>query len=177
MANLNLRTMSMMLAIILYGILIGGIVYSHVVFFPPYLSALPNSAVLVNGPYALHDEYFWILIHPLAILSLIVALILNWKIPARRKLIAIPLTLYIVAIIATSLYFVPELRAFHNSPSSGISAADWYARGQRWQHFSWTRGTILGLAMIPLLLALITPERGGEGVRTASGSDRTITPG
>lgn len=158
MKNLNARTISLMVAIIFYGIFIGGIVYAHVVFFPPYLSALPGSAALTNGPYALHDEYFWTLIHPLAILALVVALVLNWKISTRRKLIAMPLVLYVIAIIVTLLYFVPELRAFHASPSSGVSAAEWYARGQRWQHLSWMRGTIMGLAMVPLLLALMTPE-------------------
>ena len=154
----NARTISLMVSLIFYGIFIGGIVYAHVVFFPPYLSALPASAALTNGPYALHDEYFWTLIHPLAILALIVALILNWKIPARRNLIAIPLVLYVIAMIVTFLYFVPELRAFHSSPSSSVSAAEWYTRGQRWQYLSWTRGTIMGLAMIPLLLALVSPE-------------------
>lgn len=158
MRNVNVRTISLMVSIILYGILIGGIVYAHVVFFPSYLSALPASAALTNGPYALHDEYFWTLVHPLAILALIVALVLNWKIPARRKLIAVPLVLYVIAIIVTFLYFVPELRAFRSSPNSSVSAAEWYARGQRWQHLSWTRGTISGLAMIPLLLALVSRE-------------------
>jgi hypothetical protein len=151
-----------MLSILLMGILIGGIVYAHVVFFPPYLSALPNSAALVNGPYALHDEYFWLLIHPLAILSLIVALVLNWKIPARRKLIAIPLIVYVLALIVTSLYFVPELGNFKNSPNMTVSSAEWYARGQRWQHLSWTRGTIMGLSYIALLLALVIPENGAR---------------
>jgi hypothetical protein len=79
------RTIALMIAIPLMGILLGGIVYSHIVFFPVYLSALPDSAVLVNGPYALHEERFWLLIHPLAILSLITSLALNWKIRARRK--------------------------------------------------------------------------------------------
>src|SRR5919197_1329862 len=116
MKRLNARTISLMVAVFLYGLFLGGIVYAHVVFFPPYLSALPNSAVLVNGPYAVHDEYFWLLIHPLAILALIVALALNWRRKTRRKLIAIPLALYIVALIVTSLYFVPELREFKNSP-------------------------------------------------------------
>lgn len=156
--DLNARRISLMVSIIFYGILIGGIVYSHVVFFPTYLSALPNSASLVNGPYALHDENFWMMIHPLAILSLLVALVLNWKIPARRKLIAIPLTLYLIAMVATFLYFVPELRAFRASPNSAVSPAEWFARGQRWQHFSWLRGSIMGLAIVPLLLALATPE-------------------
>jgi len=158
MKNLNVRTISLMVSIIFYGVLIGGIVYSHVVFFPSYLSALPASAALTNGPFALHDENFWTMIHPLAVLALVVALVLNWKILTRRKLIAIPLVLYVMAIIVTFLYFVPELRAFHASPNSSVSAAEWYTRGQRWQHLSWTRGTTMGLAIIPLLLALITPE-------------------
>lgn len=150
-----------MISVVLMGILLGGIVYAHVVFFPPYLSGLPNSAVLVNGPYPMHDEYFWMLIHPLAVLSLIVALILNWKIPARRKLIAVPLIVYVMALVVTSLYFVPELRNFKNSPNMTVSPAEWYARGQRWQHLSWTRGTITGLSYIFLLLALLVRDDNG----------------
>ena len=161
MVRLSLRTISLMISILLMGVLIGGIVYAHIVFFPPYLSGLPNSAVLlVNGPYALHDEYFWTFIHPPAVLSLVVALILNWRIPARRKLIAIPLIVYVLAIIATALYFVPELRAFHASPDSSLPAAEWYARGQRWQHLSWTRGALMTLSYIALLLALTVREGG-----------------
>jgi|ERR1043165_7828878 hypothetical protein len=161
--KLKARTIALLISAVMMGILIGGIVYAHIVFFPPYLSALPNSAVLVNGPYALHDEYFWTLIHPPAVLSLVVALILNWKIPARRKLIAIPLIVYVLAIVATALYFVPELRAFKASANSGLSAAEWYARGQRWQHLSWTRGTLIGLSYIPLLLALVVREDDNAG--------------
>ena len=152
------RTIALMISVLLMGILLGGIVYSHIVFFPAYLSALPNSAALVNGPYALHDEYFWTLIHPIAILSLIVSLALNWKIPARRKLIAVPLIVYVLAIVVTALYFVPELRAFKNSPNMAVTPAEWYARGQRWQHLSWTRGTVIGLSYISLLLALAWRE-------------------
>lgn len=147
-----------MISILLMGILLGGIVYSHIVYFPVYLSALPDSSVLVNGPYALHEENFWLLIHPLAILSLIISLALNWKIRARRKLIAITLIVYAVVIVITQLYFLPELRAFHNSPNSNVSPAEWFARGQRWQYFSWIRGTFMGLIIVPLLLALRVRE-------------------
>ncbi|HEY8203577.1 MAG TPA: hypothetical protein VIF81_02535 [Pyrinomonadaceae bacterium] len=158
MPKLRPRDVALMISILLMGILLGGIVYAHVVFFPPYLSALPTSSVLVNGPYPLHDEYFWTLIHPLAILALIVALVLNWKIPARRKLIAVPLIVYVLAIVVTALYFVPELQNFKNSPNMAVTPAEWYARGQRWQHLSWTRGTVMGLSYISLLLALAWRE-------------------
>jgi len=147
-----------MVSVVLYGTLLGGIVYAHLVFFPPYLSGLPNSAVLVNGAYPLHDEKFWTLIHPLAVLSLIIALAFNWKIVACRRLIMIPLAIYVLALVVTAWYFVPELRAFRNSPNLGGSPAEWFARGQRWQYLSWLRGAMMYLGMAPLLLALITPD-------------------
>ena len=158
MRELKARTIALMVSVLLMGILLGGIVYSHIAFFPSYLSGLPDSAVLVNGPYPINDGNFWVLIHPLAILSLIVSLVLNWKLRARRKLIAVTLIIYVVAEIATTFYFVPELMAFRSSPNSGISPAEWYARGQRWQHLSWVRGTVMSLGYIALLLALVVRE-------------------
>ena len=151
---LKLRNLSLLLTIILWATLLGGIVYSHITFFPVYLSALPDSAVLVHGPYALHDEAFWTLIHPLVILSIILTLLLNWKVKKRRVLIAVSIGIYVFAIVATFLYFVPELRAFLGSPDSTVSRAEWFARGQRWQHLSWLRGAVMYVGFIPLLLAL-----------------------
>jgi hypothetical protein len=64
-AMVTARKVVLMVSILLMGTLLGGIVYSHIVYFPVYLSALTDSSVLVNGPYALHEERFWLLIHPL----------------------------------------------------------------------------------------------------------------
>ena len=147
-----------MVSILLMGTLLGGVVYSHLVYFPVYLSALPDSAVLVNGPYALNEARFWLLIHPLAILSLVLSLALNWKIRARRKFVLMTLGIYLLAIVVTALYFVPELRAFQDSPNLNLSRAEWYARGQRWQYLSWVRGAFMGLSIVPLLLALRVRE-------------------
>ena len=171
MKTVRLSTISLMLSIILWGTLLGGIAYSHLVYFPVYLSALPDSAVIVNGPYGLHEETFWTLIHPFLILSLVVSLALNWKIRARRKLIGITMTLYALAIVATTFYFVPELRAFKNSPHLAVSPAEWLARGQRWQKLSWLRGTVMYLGMVPLLLALATPLEKPYGLEQNSAHD------
>src|SRR6185503_16094277 len=123
MVTSRLGTYSLFLVIVLWGTLLGGIAYSHLVYFPVYLSALPDSAVVVRGRFALHEERFWLLIHPLAILSLVVSLVLNWKIRLRRKLIAIPLIVYVLAIVVTALYFVPELQNFRDSPTMTVSPA------------------------------------------------------
>lgn len=157
MATLKLGTISLMLSIVFWGTLLGGIAYSHLVYFPPYLSALPDSAVVVNGPYGLREATFWMIIHPLLILSLIVTLILNWRLRARRKLILISFAIYVLVIIITQIYFIPELIAFERSPESSLTPADWLLRGQRWQRLSWIRGAVCYAAFVPLLLALAKP--------------------
>jgi uncharacterized membrane protein len=147
-------TYSLFLAVILWGTLLGGIAYSHLVYFPVYLSALPDSAVVVNGTYGLHEGIFWMTIHPLLILSLIVALVLNWKSRSRRKLILTTCVIYFVVLVVTQIYFLPELGAFAQSPGSNVSPSEWLARGQRWQRLSWIRGAIMYAAILPLLVAL-----------------------
>jgi hypothetical protein len=157
MTTLRLSTISLMLCIILWGTLLGGIAYSHIVYFPVYLSALPDSAVIVNGPFGLNEAVFWLTIHPLLILSLIITLVLNWRLKSRRKLIFISFGVYAVILVISQIYFIPELGAFAHSPQSTLSPAEWLARGQRWQRLSWLRGTIAYIFIVPLLLALTKP--------------------
>ena len=168
MATLRLSTVSLMLSIILWGTLLGGIAYSHLVYFPVYLSALPDSAVIVNGPYGLNEARFWGLIHPLLILSLIATIVLNWNQKARRKLIGITMVLYVLAILATALYFVPELMAFANSPNLSVSPEAWLARGRRWQRLSWARGALMYIGLVPLLFALAKPVGDPKVAATAA---------
>jgi phosphoglycerol transferase MdoB-like AlkP superfamily enzyme len=157
MATLKLSTVSLMLSIILWGTLLGGIAYSHLVYFPVYLSSLPDSAVIVNGPYGLNEGRFWGLIHPLLILFLLATIVLNWNQKARRKLIGLTVAIYVLAILATALYFVPELMAFANSPNLSVSPEEWLARGRRWQRLSWLRGFMMYVGYVPLLFALAVP--------------------
>jgi hypothetical protein len=153
----KLATYSLMLVVILWGTLLGGITYSHLVYFPVYLSALPDSAILVTGPYGLPESKFWLTVHPLLIFSLIVALVLNWKFEARRKNILISFVVYFLVLVVTQIYFLPELAAFAQSPESNVSAAEWVSRGQRWQRLSWLRGVVTYAAIVPLLFALTKP--------------------
>jgi hypothetical protein len=158
MTTIRLSTLSLMLSIVLWGTLLGGIAYSHLVYFPVYLSALPDSAVVVNGPYGLHEGIFWMTIHPLLILSLIITLALNWRLRARRKLIFIAFAVYALVLIISRIYFIPELIAFERSPESSLTAAEWLARGRRWQRLSWIRGAVCYVSFVLLLLALTKPD-------------------
>lgn len=154
------KQVSLFIAITAWAILIGGIIYAHLVYFPPYLSHLPESNTLITGPYAIRDENFWMRIHPFAILSTIIALVLNWKGKARRKFILAAAGIYAVVIVATATYFLPGLFAFAESAnSSTVTAAEWYQRGQTWQYFSWVRGAFMFAGFILLLIALIKDKQ------------------
>ena len=149
------RQLSLFTAITLWAIIVGGVMYSHIVYFPAYLSHLPESNSLITGDYGLKDGNFWMFVHPLAILSTIVTLILNWKLKTRRKFILITLGIYALAIIATAVYFVPGLFAFADSTNNTtVTPAEWFQRGQTWQHLSWIRGTFMYAGFLLMVIAL-----------------------
>jgi uncharacterized membrane protein len=162
MKKSELGTLSLFPAVILFGILIGAIVYSHIAFLPAYLSDLPNSAVVVTGRYGINEAPFWMTIHPLLILSLSAALFLNRNFTLRRWLIAITFVIYIGVLIVTAVYFVPELLSFATSPESPLPAAEWRARGHRWQYLSLIRGAFCFAAFISLLIAFSRPAVGAH---------------
>jgi len=142
------------ISIILWAVILGAVVYSHMVFFSAYLTHLPASTALLKGDYGLHDEKFWMMIHPALIASLLLTLLLNWRLATRRKYILVALAIYALAIVATFLYFVPELKNFAASDQSTIPAAEWLERGNRWQYLSWTRGAFMFIGFIFLLVGL-----------------------
>lgn len=165
----DLATASLMLAVVVWGTVLGGFLYSHLVFFPAFLSDLPGSAVLVNGRYPLKDGRFWSVAHAGLFLVLPATLVLNWKSAARRRLIAESVAAYLLAFTATALYFVPELLEFARSPVSSVAETEWLARGLRWQRLSWLRGGSMYAAFVPLLLALARPFDPADQSLSAAG--------
>ncbi|MCC6257649.1 MAG: DUF1772 domain-containing protein [Chitinophagaceae bacterium] len=149
----------LIIAIICWAGILGAVLYAHIAVMPSLLSHLPESWILESGPYPIRDEIFWKLIHPFSILFTIITLIVNWKILSRRKLIAGAAIIYLVALIATYTYFVPELMEFVKSAqNTSVTAAEWLERGQRWQHLSWIRGAFMLSGFVLLLLALSKSE-------------------
>lgn len=149
------RQLSLFIAITIWGILIGGIAYAHIVYFPPYLAHLPGSNRLISGVDGLHDENFWMSVHPIAILFTIITLVLNWKLKARRTFILMTFGIYALTIAATATYFVPELKAFAaSSQSTTVTPAELIQRGQTWLRLSWVRGIFMYLGFILLVVAL-----------------------
>lgn len=160
MTKYGAGTVALMFAVVVFGVLLGGVVFSNAIVMPAFLGDLPASAIVVNGPFALNEAPFWMLIHPIAIISLVASLALNWGSSRRRKLIAITLGAYVMIIAITAIYFVPELLAFGDSARSNIPASEWAVRAPRWRTLSWIRGGVMFVLYLPLLMALV--DSGGS---------------
>ena len=158
MSKLGFGTYALMVTIILWGVLLGGVVYSHMVFFPVFLSNLPESSAVVKGVYGLDESRFWMTLHPLLIISLIISLISNWRDAARRRLIAMTFGVYTTALIVTMWYFVPQLMAFASSAQEVFPESYWDERASLWITLSTIRGLILFIFILPLLIALARPR-------------------
>lgn len=167
------RQTCLLIAVSLWAIIIGGIVYSHVVYFPVYLGDLPASAVLVSGSYALHEENFWMLVHPPTLLFTLVSLALSWRDQVKRRYLLAATLIYFAVIAVTAMYFLPGLRDFANSASDpSMTPAQWDSRGKTWQQLSWVRGVFMYLSFVLMIQAYRANESGRQASATGATAKR-----
>lgn len=150
---MHVRNLLLSLACLSFIIVIGGAVYEHIAVVPRWAVAPPSSLAMFQGPYGLNPAPFWQIIHPVTLVFFIAALVANWK-TQRRKFILITFSGYILVLVITAFYFVPELLSITGTPFSDTSDPDLTRRASNWETFSLIRLTFLiGLA-ITLLTSL-----------------------
>ena len=139
-------------------IVIGGAVYEHLNVVPVWSAAPPLSLSMFQGEYGLNPALFWMLIHPVNMLLFTVILILHWKTPRRRNIVIV-FTSYIIILVITAIYFVPELVSITSTPFSAEPDASLAARGKRWELLSILRLCVLVSLSIILLIGLTKESR------------------
>ncbi|MGD9564423.1 MAG: hypothetical protein AB7F88_19460 [Pyrinomonadaceae bacterium] len=147
------RTLVLALGCISFIVVIGGAVYEHLAVVPVWASAAPASLAMFQGEYPLAAARFWIPIHPITLTLLVAALVLNWR-TGRRGNILIGLAGYIIVLVITSLYFVPELMAITGSAYSPTVDAELTQRAKTWESLSLLRLGFMILMAIVLLFGL-----------------------
>ena len=146
-----MRTLLLSLACLSFCIVIGAAVYEHLTMVPVWASAAPASLAMFQGEYAVAAMRFWVPIHPITVALLAVSLAANWK-TGRRTSILVCLGGYVVILIVTFAYFVPEILAITKSPYSATVDPALTGRAKFWETLSLARlAALLVLAMILLL--------------------------
>lgn len=139
-----------------FAIIIGGAVYEHLNVVPQWSAAPPLSLSMFQGQYSLKPELFWMIIHPVNLALFSLTLILHWKSP-RRKNLLIVLISYMIILIVTSIYFVPELISITTTPFAETVDANLVTRASLWETLSIVRLIVLVCLSIVLMTGLTKP--------------------
>ena len=164
----RLNNLLLALGAISFITVIGGAVYEHLTFVPQWAAAPPSSLALLQGPYGMRPERFWIPIHPVTLLLMIAALMANWR-TVRRSAMSMALGGYVLILIITAIYFVPELLSITGTPYADTVDADLQKRAARWETLSIVRLVFLVSLALSWLSALAQPAERRSVALTARG--------
>ena len=150
------QNLLLILASLSFVTIMGAAIYECVSTTPHWSAAPPLSLTMFQGQYGLNSGLFWLIIHPVTLLFFIAALIANWK-NARRRQILYVLSTYIVILIITAVYFVPELIHIISSPYQDNIDKDLQSRAALWEKLSLIRLILVAVLSAVLLSSLTKP--------------------
>ncbi|MEP6793419.1 MAG: hypothetical protein ABJB16_03770 [Saprospiraceae bacterium] len=147
------KNFTMIIACMCILTVFGGGVYEHVVLVPRWSAAPPSSLLMFNGPFGIQGEDFWIPIHPITLFFLGGALIANWYSNRRRKILIV-MGGYIVILVMTFGFFVPELITLIGTPYHDHVDPELVRRASTWETLSLIRLSVIAILAFILLSAL-----------------------
>ncbi len=154
---MNSKTILYVLVCISYCLIIGAGTYEHFAVWRVAFAEPPRSLMMFQGGYALKSESFWQLIHPVTLGLFLLTLAMNWK-TVRRKYILITFGTYLVAIIATFIYYVPELKSIIATPYAATVDTAIQERASLWITLSIVRLICIFASAFVLILGLTKSE-------------------
>ena len=148
-----MKDLLLILASIFFIVVFGAAVYEHLSVVPVWSAGPPASLYIFQGEHALKAENFWMMIHPVTLLLMIGALIVNWN-TARKRNILIVLVSYVLILAITSVYFVPKLMGFMEAPYSDTVDEALTGEAKMWEILSIIRMIFIAVLAYLLLKAL-----------------------
>lgn len=134
-------------------IIVGAGLYEHLAVWPRAFFSPPKSLSMFQGEFGINAGAFWTKIHPTTLLLFIIVLFLFWK-TERRKFVLIPFIGYVMLIIATFTYFVPELVDIVSTKYNNSVNQELIQRGSRWEMLSFIRLILVVVLALFLFLGL-----------------------
>lgn len=130
----------------------GAGIFGHI-FTIPKMLASPAAMIAESVNDAGQAQYFWIPLHILVFVTLILSTIFNWSNPKRKKLVLIVLGIYLY-ISVVSIWFAYKLTLFPAMPDD----AEFHRQTKQWLILSWHRVVLQIIGIVLLLIALSKPK-------------------
>lgn len=157
MKQFQFKNLFLSLACLGFIVILGAGIYEQINIHSKWITAPPRSLYMFQGSEGLDISVFWKLIHPIVLLCFILALITNWK-TARRKSLLVAVTGYVIILITTATYFVPELVKLITYPYSDTVLPDLQHRASVWSQLNIVRAVIIFLLALNLLLHAVKTD-------------------
>lgn len=151
--------------VVLLGIAIGGGLYEQLVVMPLWSSAPPESVLsyyqhsVLNPRFALNQGgRFWALVMPLLTLSAIGTLLSGLRAgPEHRRWRLGAVVLALGLILATGIWFIPNIRRLLGKEVSAMSAGAVVSSTTWWVRLNWVRSILFLVSWLAALRALTLP--------------------
>lgn len=154
MMKRNLTFVALICLITVIGFELGGAIYEGVVVASQWSAYPPTSFAILQGDYGLPVEHYWIPLHMLAQILVVVVLFLCWKVKRVRNTILIIVGLYLMLRIPTFLYFIPELNVFSTTDPTGPFSQELKDRADLWANLSTGRTIIIATVYVLCWISL-----------------------
>lgn len=140
-------------AFLAFGAVLGGNIYQIIVEVPNWSVDIPNSLIAYRSFYTVsHAGYFFQILTPVTILSLILAAVLLWNRPeSSNKWILITLGGVLIAEAFTLIYFLPLNFTLFLDPIDGVSTIELINASEQWQNANYVRLLIVLATMFLFL--------------------------
>lgn len=151
--NSRAANQSLLITTVAYLLLNGAQLFETAVLVPVWTAAPPASLHLFQGQFGLDFKSFWIVAHSLHELTFLAALLLNWKIAPRRRVLIVVLVIHMIVRAWTLLYFAPVIISFQQTPFSATIDQTLQEKAALWRTLNVIRVaifTLLSFALIPL---------------------------
>lgn len=125
------------------GLELGGAIYEGVVVASQWSENPPESFAILQEPYALPVEHFWIPLHMIVQILIVGLLILCWPYKKVRNLVLLIVGLYLLLRVPTFLYFIPELNVFSTTEPAAPFSKELKERADLWVNLSIIRTMII----------------------------------
>ncbi|MCY1014249.1 DUF1772 domain-containing protein [Pyxidicoccus sp. MSG2] len=147
----------LLLCSLLFGLVLGAGINQSLFVMPAWFESPPASLSLI-GSQSAKSMAFWIPLQTALLVALVASLVLNWRVPGRRTLLAGALGVYVLTWLVSGLFFVPEITSLAAAASEGPYDASLAARGHRWLQLSWSRHVLLAVGWVLVGGALVKHE-------------------
>ena len=130
--------------------------YEHVVIVPKWTEAPPASIAMFSGSYAIDTGQWWRVVHLPTFLLTVSAMVLFWK-DSRRRFIAPAAIGYLIILLITFIWILPELIVLTTDPHAAIPPDEWKARADNWEMLSLVRLGLMYINAVLLIRAAYSP--------------------